>query len=47
LTATAIEDSTSNKLAFCVVTVRNQDDVIVGHFRGTGFRTARPHLPNS
>lgn len=45
LTAIAIEDSTSNKLAFCVVTVRNQDDVIVGHFRGTGYRTQRPHLP--
>ena len=47
LTATATEDSTSNKLAFCVVTVRNQDNVIVGHFRGTGFRTARLHPPNS
>lgn len=45
LTAIGIEDSTSNKLAFCVVTVRNQDDVIVGHFRGTGYRTQRPHLP--
>ena len=45
LTATGIEDSTSNKLAFCVVTVRNQDDEIVGHFRGTGYRTNRPHLP--
>jgi acyl-CoA thioesterase len=47
LTATGIEDSTSNKLAFCVVTVRNQDDVIVGHFRGTGYRTNRPHLPTT
>ena len=47
LTATGIEDSTSNKLAFCVVTVRNQDDVIVGHFRGTGYRTNRPHLPKT
>jgi acyl-CoA thioesterase len=45
LTATGIEDSTGNRLAFCVVTVRNQDGVIVGHFRGTGYRTARPHLP--
>ncbi len=45
LTAIGIEDSTSNRLAFCVVTVRNQDDVIVGHFRGTGYRTTRPHLP--
>ena len=38
-----IEDSTTNRLAFCVVTVRNQHDAIVGHFRGTGYRTARPH----
>jgi acyl-CoA thioesterase len=45
LTAIGIEDSASNRLAFCVVTVRNQDDVIVGHFRGTGYRTTRPHLP--
>lgn len=45
LTATATEDSSSNKLAFCVVTVRNQHDEIVGHFRGTGFRTTRLHLP--
>ena len=43
LTATAIEDSTSNRLAFCVVTVRNQHDAIVGHFRGTGYRTQRVH----
>ena len=47
LTAIGLEDSTSNKLAFCVVTVRNQDDVIVGHFRGTGYRTNRPHLPTT
>ncbi len=47
LTAVGIEDSTSNKLAFCVVTVRNQRDEIVGHFRGTGYRTQRPHLPHS
>lgn len=44
LTATGEEDSTSNKLAFCTVTVRNQDNVIVGHFRGTGYRTQRAHL---
>lgn len=43
LTATAIEQSTTKRLAFCEVTVRNQDDVIVGHFRGTVYRTATPH----
>ena len=46
LTATGVEESVSNRLAFCAVTVRNQDDVIVGHFRGTGYRTsAAPHFP--
>ena len=43
LTATAIEQSTTKRLAFCDVTVRNQDDVIAGHFRGTVYRTAIPH----
>ena len=31
LTATAVEETTTNKLAFCAVTVRNQDDAVVGH----------------
>jgi acyl-CoA thioesterase len=43
LTATAIEQSTTKRLAFCEVTVRNHDDVIAGHFRGTVYRTAIPH----
>ena len=43
LTATAVEETTTNKLAFCAVTVRNQDDAVVGHFRGTVFRTHREH----
>jgi len=29
-------------LGFCDVTVRNQDDVIVAHFRGTVYRTRKP-----
>jgi acyl-CoA thioesterase len=41
LVATAVEQSTTNRLAFCDVTVRNQQDVIVGHFRGTVYRTSR------
>jgi acyl-CoA thioesterase len=45
LTATAIEESTTNKLAFCAVTVRNQRDVIVAHFRGTVYRTPKLHFP--
>ncbi len=46
LTATAIEQSETNKLAFCEVTVRNQHDAVVGHFRGTVFRTHREHFPS-
>ncbi|HSJ63253.1 MAG TPA: hotdog fold thioesterase [Gemmatimonadaceae bacterium] len=45
LTATSVEESTTNKLAFCSVTVVNQDDVIVGHFRGTVYRTPKRHFP--
>jgi len=45
LTATAIEESSSNRLAFCSVTVRNQHDVVVGFFRGTVYRTLKPHFP--
>lgn len=43
LVATAVEQSTTKRLAFCDVTVRNQLDVIVGHFRGTVYRTTIPH----
>jgi acyl-CoA thioesterase len=43
ITATAIEESVSRKLSFCSVTVRNQDDVVVGIFRGTGYRTTLAH----
>ncbi|HYW32599.1 MAG TPA: hotdog fold thioesterase [Gemmatimonas sp.] len=44
LTATAVEESSTNSLAFCNVTVRNQEDVIVGHFRGTVHRTRHRHV---
>jgi acyl-CoA thioesterase len=46
LTAVAVEESASNRLAFCDVTVRNQRDAIVGHFRGTVYRTAQEHFPD-
>ena len=42
LTAIAVEQTTTNRLGFCDVTVRNQDDVIVAHFRGTVYRTRKP-----
>lgn len=45
LTATAIEESTTNKLAFCSVTVRKQNDTVVAHFRGTVYRTPKQHFP--
>lgn len=45
LTATAEFESSSRRLAFCGVTVRNQSDVVVGHFRGTGYRTQKLHFP--
>ncbi|WP_353266854.1 hotdog fold thioesterase [Gemmatimonas sp.] len=43
LTATAVEQSTTNRLAFVDVTIRNQDDIPVGYFRGTVYRTTRTH----
>jgi acyl-CoA thioesterase len=42
LTATGVRETTTNKIAFASVTVRNQDDVVVGHFRGTVYRTHKP-----
>ncbi|MBL0937877.1 MAG: hotdog fold thioesterase [Gemmatimonadaceae bacterium] len=44
LTATAVEQSTTNRLSFVDVTVLNQKDVVVGHFRGTVYRTHKPHV---
>lgn len=46
LTAVAVVESSSKRLAFCNVTVRTQNDVIVGHFRGTVYRTLKPHFPD-
>jgi acyl-CoA thioesterase len=45
LTASAVFETSSRRLAFCSATVRNQNDTIVGHFRGTGYRTLKPHFP--
>lgn len=42
LTATGIEQSSTRRLGFCEVTVRNQRDEVVGHFRGTIYRTLQP-----
>ena len=46
ITATAVEQSTTNRLGFCEVTVRNQHERIVAHFRGTVYRTPKQHFPS-
>ena len=46
LTAVAVEESATHRLAFCEVTVRNQGEAIVAHFRGTVYRTAQAHFPD-
>ena len=43
LTATAEEDSTTNKLMFFRVLVRNQRNVVVATFRGTVYKTHMAH----
>ena len=45
LTAFAEQESASRALAFCSVTVRNQRDIVVGHFRGTVYRLKSDHIP--
>jgi acyl-CoA thioesterase len=47
LTATAIEQSASRRLAYFDVTVRNQNDDAVALFRGTVYRTTRAILSDS
>jgi acyl-CoA thioesterase len=43
LTATAEEDSTTNKLMFYRVLVRNQQNAVVATFRGTVYKTQKAH----
>lgn len=43
LTAVGVQESTTRKIGFASVTVINQDGVTVGHFRGTVYRTLKPH----
>ncbi len=47
LTATGIERAGTRRLGFCDVTITNQDDVIVGLFRGTIYRTLKPLFPET
>ncbi len=44
LTVTAHEETNTRKLAFCVATVTRGDGAVVGHFRGTVYRTSRQHM---
>lgn len=43
LTAVGEQQTTSRKVGFARVTVTNQDGETVGHFRGTVYRTQKPH----
>ena len=43
LTAVAVQESAGGRIAFFKVEVRNQNDIPVAHFRGTVYRTGRPH----
>lgn len=43
LTAVAREDAASGRLSYYSAEVRNQRDEVVALFRGTAFKTARPH----
>lgn len=45
LTATAKEESSTSRLGFYKVTVRRSDDTIVALFKGTVYKTQKPHFP--
>jgi acyl-CoA thioesterase len=45
LTATAQVQSSTRKVSFVDITVRNQHEHAVGHFRGTVYHTPKPHFP--
>ena len=44
LTATAGQDAASTRLSYYRVDVRNQHGALVRLFRGTAYRTSRPHF---
>ena len=46
LTAVAEEEASSNRLGFYKVTVTNQHGAVVALFKGTAYKTSRPHFPN-
>jgi len=46
LTAAAVEESATRRLAFFSVKVTNGDGTVVGLFTGTVYRTSQDHFPN-
>jgi acyl-CoA thioesterase len=46
LTAVAEEEAASNRLGYYRVEVRNQGGQLVATFRGTAYKTSRPHFPD-
>jgi acyl-CoA thioesterase len=45
LTAVAEEEARSNRLGYYRVVVTNQAGAVVALFKGTAYRTSRPHVP--
>ena len=45
LTAEAREEAASRRIGYYAVEVRNQEGTMVALFRGTAYRTDRPHFP--
>ncbi len=45
LIAMAEEEAASHRLGYYRVVVRNQEEAIVASFRGTAYRTSKPHFP--
>lgn len=46
LTAVAIEEASSNRLSYYKVDVTNQQGALVALFRGTAYKTSKPHFPD-
>lgn len=46
LTAVAEEEAASNRLGYYRVVVTNQSGAVVALFKGTAYRTSRPHFPD-
>lgn len=44
LTATATEETRSNRVLYYRILIHKADGTLVGIFRGTAFRTEKPHL---